>query len=134
MPDSKSLSCSPEANAHYLREQVMYHSEEIIKQLQDNNILAANALDRAVAGVRDAVRDQVEKIDAGKTRLINYGSCFTTEFYEKCTEQKSEDHDLLQVSFTSLRTKPFLQKFLRYILKLYLKAEIFDNCKISSVC
>jgi len=88
----------------------MYHSERIIKEMQDNNILSAKALDRAVAGVRDAVKDQVRNIDAGMTRLINYGSCFTTDFYDKCIEQKAED-----------------QRFFAGIYHLVQKKEIFTE-------
>lgn len=121
MPDIKSISCSSKATVYYLREQVMYLSEEIIKQLQDNNILAANALDRAVAGVRDAVRDQIEKIDAGKTRLINYGYCFTTEFYEKCTEQKSEDQRFIAGIYHLLKNKAIFTEMLEVYFEVVFK-------------
>lgn len=68
----------------------MYHSDEIIRQLQENKILATK-LDNAVAGMRNMVTNQVKTIGAGATRLLYYTSCFTDEYHDVCLRQKEED-------------------------------------------
>ena len=58
----------------------MYHSEEIIRQLQSQKILAMK-LDRAVRDVGEEVKGQLSNIGAGAQRLLYYTSCFTDEDY-----------------------------------------------------
>lgn len=68
----------------------MYHSEEIIRQLQSQKILAMK-LDRAVRDVGEEVKSQLSNIGAGAQRLLYYTSCFTDEYYDVCTRQNLED-------------------------------------------
>jgi hypothetical protein len=58
----------------------MYHSEEIIRQLQSQKILAMK-LDRAVRDVGEEVKGQLSNIGAGAQRPLYYTSCFTDEDY-----------------------------------------------------
>jgi len=58
----------------------MYHSEEIIRQLQSQKILAMK-LDQAVRAVGEEVKSQLSNIGAGAQRLLYYTSCFTDEDY-----------------------------------------------------
>ena len=64
----------------------MYHSEEIIRQLQSQKILAMK-LDRAVRDVGEEVKSHLNNIGAGAQRLLYYTSCFTDEYYDVCTRQ-----------------------------------------------
>lgn len=59
----------------------MYHSEEIIRQLQSQKILAMK-LDQAVRAVGEEVKSQLSNIGAGAQRLLYYTSCFTDEYYD----------------------------------------------------
>lgn len=68
----------------------MYHSEEIIRQLQNQKILAMK-LDRAARAVGEEVKGHLSNIGAGAQRLLYYTSCFTDEYYEVCTLQNLED-------------------------------------------
>ncbi|EGQ5283118.1 hypothetical protein [Enterobacter hormaechei] len=68
----------------------MYHSEEIIRQLQNQKILAMK-LDRAARAVGEEVKGHLSNIGAGAQRLLYYTSCFTDEYYEVCTRQNLED-------------------------------------------
>ncbi|MCG0454962.1 hypothetical protein L6R44_02495 [Enterobacter cloacae complex sp. ECC445] len=68
----------------------MYYSDEVIRYLQANNILALK-LDHALTGVGKAVSNQIETIGAGATRALYYTSCFTDEYQDVCQKQKSED-------------------------------------------
>ncbi|MEG7493049.1 hypothetical protein V6E43_16835, partial [Enterobacter hormaechei] len=68
----------------------MYHSEEIIRQLQSQKILAMK-LDRAVRDVGEEVKSHLNNIGAGAQRLLYYTSCFTDEYYDVCTRQNLED-------------------------------------------
>lgn len=64
----------------------MYHSEEIIRQLQSQKIPAMK-LDQAVRAVGEEVKSQLSNIGAGAQRLLYYTSCFTDEYYDVCTRQ-----------------------------------------------
>lgn len=68
----------------------MYHSEEIIRQLQSQKILAMK-LDQAVRAVGEEVKSQLSNIGAGAQRLLYYTSCFTDEYYDVCTRQNLGD-------------------------------------------
>lgn len=68
----------------------MYYRNDTISYLQSNKILATK-LDHAVAGVRDAVANQIETIGAGATRALYYASCFTDEYQDVCKKQREED-------------------------------------------
>ncbi|WP_320726382.1 hypothetical protein [Enterobacter sp. 118C5] len=68
----------------------MYYSDEVIRYLQANNILALK-LEHALTGVGKAVSNQIETIGAGATRALYYTSCFTDEYQDVCQKQKSED-------------------------------------------
>lgn len=68
----------------------MYSSDEVIRYLQANNILALK-LDHALTGIGKAVSDHIETIGAGATRALYYASCFTEEYQDVCQKQKSED-------------------------------------------
>ncbi len=68
----------------------MYYNNEVIRYLQSNKILALK-LDHALTGVRTAVSNQIEMIEAGTTRALYYTSCFTEEYQDVCQQQKIED-------------------------------------------
>lgn len=68
----------------------MYHSEDVIRQLQSQNVLAMK-LDRAVRAVGEEVKQHVSNIGAGAQRLLYYTSCLTDEYYDVCTKQHLED-------------------------------------------
>ncbi|EMH4164195.1 hypothetical protein RJ498_003500 [Pluralibacter gergoviae] len=68
----------------------MYSNNEVISYLQANRILALK-LDRAVYAVGQQVKNQVEMLGKGATRLLYYSSCFTEEYNDVCRQQKTED-------------------------------------------
>ncbi len=68
----------------------MYGNNEIISYLQANKILALK-LDHAITGVSEQVKNQVDTISKGATRLLYYTSCFTDEYNDVCQRQKTED-------------------------------------------
>ncbi|HIE5390088.1 TPA: hypothetical protein ACXNPR_003485 [Enterobacter cancerogenus] len=63
----------------------MYHSEEVIRQLQSQKVLAMK-LDRAVRAVGEEVKQHASNIGAGAQRLLNYTSCLTDDYYDVCTK------------------------------------------------
>ncbi|HAT1645560.1 TPA: hypothetical protein I8Y12_001428 [Raoultella planticola] len=68
----------------------MYYRNEVISYLQSNHILALK-LDHALAGVENAVADQIALTGAGAKRALYYTSCFTDEYQDVCQRQKTED-------------------------------------------
>lgn len=68
----------------------MFDNNEVTSYLQANKILALK-LDKALAGVRTSVSNQVETIGAGAKRALYYTSCFTDEYQDVCLAQKTED-------------------------------------------
>jgi hypothetical protein len=68
----------------------MYNNNEVISYLQANKILALK-LDHAVSAVGEKVRNQVDALGKGATRLLYYTSCFTDEYNDVCQQQKTED-------------------------------------------
>jgi len=68
----------------------MYNNNQVISYLQANKILALK-LDHAVSGVRQQVKNHVETLGKGATRLLYYTSCFTDEYNDVCQQQKMED-------------------------------------------
>lgn len=68
----------------------MYNNNEVISYLQANKILALK-LDHAVSSVGEKVRNQVDALGKGATRLLYYTSCFTDEYNDVCQQQKTED-------------------------------------------
>ncbi|WP_426606902.1 hypothetical protein [Pantoea anthophila] len=68
----------------------MPYSHQVIRYLQQNNILASQ-LDHALSGVKDALLNQIEMTGAGARRLLYYTSCFTDEYKDVCQQQKTED-------------------------------------------
>lgn len=68
----------------------MYGNSEIINYLQANKILALK-FDHAVTAVGQQVKNQVDTIGRGATRLLYYTSCFTDEYNDVCQRQKTED-------------------------------------------
>ena len=69
---------------------IMYNNNEVISYLQANKILALK-LDHAVSAVGEKVRNQVDALREGATRLLYYTSCFTDEYNDVCQQQKTED-------------------------------------------
>ncbi len=97
----------------------MYYRNEIISYLQSNNILALK-LDHALAGVENAVADQIALTGAGAKRALYYASCFTDEYQDVCQRQKTED-----VRFTLAVIRLFQHGDVVYeMLKVYFE-EIF---------
>ncbi|WP_406670814.1 hypothetical protein [Raoultella terrigena] len=68
----------------------MYYSNEVIRYLQSNKILALK-FDRALTGVGKAVSRHIETMGAGAKRALYYASCFTDEYQDVCQQQKAED-------------------------------------------
>lgn len=68
----------------------MYNNNEVISYLQANKILALK-LDHAVSAVGHQVKNQVDTLGKGATRLLYYTSCFTDEYNDVCQKQKTED-------------------------------------------
>lgn len=68
----------------------MYYSNEIVRYLQSNKILALK-LDHALTGVEKAVSNQIDTIGVGARRALYYTSCFTDEYQDVCQQQKTED-------------------------------------------
>lgn len=68
----------------------MYYSNEVIRYLQSNKILALK-FDRALTGVGKAVSSHIETTGAGAKRALYYASCFTDEYQDVCQQQKAED-------------------------------------------
>ena len=68
----------------------MYYSNEVIRYLQSNKILALK-FDRALTGVGKAVSSHIETTGAGAKRALYYTSCFTDEYQDVCQQQKAED-------------------------------------------
>ncbi|MGR5943801.1 hypothetical protein [Enterobacter sp. C4G1] len=99
----------------------MYYRNDVISYLQSNKILATK-LDHAVAGVRDAVVDQIETIGAGAKRALYYTSCFTDEYQDVCKRQKTEDQRFLYGVVHLLQHRDVVYE----MLKVYFD-EIFKN-------
>lgn len=97
----------------------MYYRNEVIRYLQSNNILALK-LDHALAGVENAVADQIALTGAGAKRALYYASCFTDEYQDVCQRQKMKMDDLLSRSFTFFNMAMLFMKCSKYILKKYL--------------
>lgn len=57
----------------------MYNNNQVISYLQANKILALK-FDQAVSAVGEKVRNQVDTLGKGATRLLYYTSCFTDEY------------------------------------------------------
>lgn len=68
----------------------MYYNSDVITFLQANNILALK-LDQVLAGVGNAVSNQIDSVAAGAKRALFYTSCFTNEYLDVCKQQKKED-------------------------------------------
>ena len=68
----------------------MYYSNEVIRYLQSNKILALK-FDHALTGVGKAVASHIETTGAGAKRALYYASCFTDEYQDVCQQQKTED-------------------------------------------
>lgn len=68
----------------------MYNNNEVISYLQASKILALK-LDHAVSAVGEQIRNQVDTLGKGATRLLYYTSCFTDEYNDVCQQQKTED-------------------------------------------
>ncbi|KNC05765.1 hypothetical protein AC790_22370 [Pantoea sp. RIT-PI-b] len=98
----------------------MYHSDAVIRQLQAQRILAEK-LDNAVAGVIDAVSDQVNKINKGATRLSFYASCFTDEYIDVCKNQMLEDNRFRKAVVRLIKDRDIvfslLQTYIEYQLE-----------------
>jgi hypothetical protein len=99
----------------------MYYRNDVISYLQSNKILATK-LDHAVAGVRDAVADQIETIGAGAKRALYYTSCFTDEYQDVCKRQKTEDQRFLYGVVHLLQHRDVVYE----MLKVYFEG-IFKN-------
>ncbi|WP_345830223.1 hypothetical protein AAGR08_22215 (plasmid) [Pantoea sp. BRR-3P] len=97
----------------------MYHSDAVIRQLQAQRILAEK-LDNAVAGVIDAVSDQVSKINKGATRLSFYASCFTDEYYDVCKKQAIEDNRFLMGMVQLVKDRRIVFE----LLKIYIEYQL----------
>lgn len=95
----------------------MYHSDEVIWQLQDNKVLASQ-LDEAVGGVWDAMSDQVNKIGAGARRLLYYTSCFTDEYHDVCSKQRLEDTRFRKGIFRLIKDRNIIYEMLRIYFEL----------------
>lgn len=118
----------------------MYYSDEIIKQMQENKILALK-LDEAVKGVVHEVSGHVEKVGKGATRLLYYTSCFTDEYKDVCQKQKLEDSrfqrgiikliknrniisEMLRIYFNIMLSGKTVQQ-LEYIKKMLMRANVY---------
>lgn len=68
----------------------MYNNNEVMSYLKAQKILALK-LDHAASAVGEQVRNQVNTLGKGATRLLYYTSCFTDEYNDVCQQQKTED-------------------------------------------
>lgn len=68
----------------------MIDNYAVITKMQADSLLGVR-LDKALAGVKDAVLDQARHVNMGVTRLAFYSSCFTDNYQDVCAAQKSED-------------------------------------------
>ncbi|WP_370418385.1 hypothetical protein AB9Q29_003905 [Pantoea vagans] len=68
----------------------MTDNHTVITKMQADSLLGVR-LDKALAGVKDAVLDQARHVNMGVTRLAFYSSCFTDNYQDVCAAQKSED-------------------------------------------
>lgn len=107
----------------------MYHSDAVIRQLQAQRILAEK-LDNAVAGVIDAVSDQVSKINKGATRLSFYASCFTDEYYDVCKKQALEDNRFLMGVAQLLKERNIVFSLLKTYLDYQLQNRNFRQLEV----
>lgn len=106
----------------------MYYSNEIIRQMQDNKILALQ-LDHAVAGVGDLVKQQLEQIGAGATRLLYYTSCFTQEYHDVCAKQKIEDTRFKNGIFHLIKERKIIFSMVRIYVELLLQYRTTQQLK-----
>lgn len=68
----------------------MIDNYAVITKMQADSLLGVR-LDKALAGVKDAVLDQARHVNMGVTRLAFYSSYFTDNYQDVCAAQKSED-------------------------------------------
>ncbi|EOS95386.1 hypothetical protein [Erwinia tracheiphila] len=73
----------------------MISNTDIITRIQADSLIAVR-LEKALGGVKDAVIDQVNRMQLGTRRLAYYTSCFTDNYQDVCTGQKSEDVRFLE--------------------------------------
>ncbi len=97
----------------------MYYRNEVIRYLQSHNILALK-LDHALAGVENAVADQIALTGAGAKRALYYASCFTDEYQDVCQRQKNEDGRFTLAVIHLFNMAMLFMKCSKYILKKYL--------------
>ncbi|WEF26600.1 hypothetical protein PYR66_14845 [Klebsiella aerogenes] len=79
-------------NPHYLLhdQTQMLSNSDIITKIQADNLLAVR-LEKALGGVKDSILDQARRMQLGVRRLTYYSSCFTDNYRDVCTAQKTED-------------------------------------------
>lgn len=99
----------------------MRNNNEVISYLQTNNILALK-LDRAAAAVGQQVKNQVDTLGKGATRLLYYTSCFTDDYNDVCQQQKTEDIRFRDAVYKVIRHGDVVYEMLR----LYF-GEVFKN-------
>lgn len=98
----------------------MYYNKEVINYLQANNILALK-LDHAVSVVGEQVKNQVDTLGKGMTRLLYYTSCFTDEYNDVCQRQKYEDIRFRDAVYKAIRNGDVVYDMLKIYLVEILK-------------
>lgn len=73
----------------------MFSNSDLITKMQADNLLAVR-LEKALGGVKDSVLDQARRMQLGARRLAYYTSCFTDNYQDVCTAQKTEDVRFLE--------------------------------------
>lgn len=68
----------------------MISNTDIINRMQADSFFGVR-LDKALSGVKDEVLAQANRIQLGARRLAFYTSCFTENYQDVCTAQKTED-------------------------------------------
>lgn len=90
----------------------MYNNNEVVSYLQANRILALK-LDRAAAAVGQQVKNQVDTLGKGATRLLYYSSCFTDDYNDVCQQQKTEDIRFRDAVYKVIRNGDVVYDMLR---------------------
>lgn len=102
------------------REQVMYYSEEIIKQIGTDKELAVR-LDKALMGVKDGVVDYVNGLGDATTRLLYYTSCLTDNYQDVCKKLGSEDIRFLYALYELVTHRDVIFRMVKIYIETLLK-------------
>ncbi len=89
----------------------MISNTDIINSIQADSLFGVR-LDKALSGVKDEMLAQANRIQPGARRLAFYTSCFTENYQDVCTAQKTEDVRFLEAISQLVKEHHVVKKML----------------------